>query len=181
MKKFNPDTYCGSYCGACSIAMYSNTGRADKFVACLKGVPREELSCGGCKSENIYAGCKACGLRRCAREKGLEHCIDCEQYPCKSYTQWQKAAKLLPHLQGAADGLHDIKRNGVGHWLNGQKKLWSCPACGTLFSWYATTCSTCGGSLTSKAHELSGLKKLLCRFMLTMAYRKGRAKRNKIS
>jgi len=71
MTIFNPDTYCGIYCGACSIAMYSKTGRADEFVACLGGVPKEELSCGGCKSDNIYAGCKACGLRRCAREKAL--------------------------------------------------------------------------------------------------------------
>jgi hypothetical protein len=44
MDMFNPDTYCGSYCGACSIAMYSQTGRADEFVACLGGVPKEELS-----------------------------------------------------------------------------------------------------------------------------------------
>jgi hypothetical protein len=41
MDMFNPDTYCGSYCGACSIAMYSNTGHADKFAACLGGVPKE--------------------------------------------------------------------------------------------------------------------------------------------
>jgi transporter family-2 protein len=36
--------------------MYGKTGRADEFVACLGGVPKEALSCGGCKSDNIYAG-----------------------------------------------------------------------------------------------------------------------------
>ena len=177
MNIFNPDTYCGIYCGACSIAMYSKTGRADEFVACLGGVPKEELSCGGCKSDNIYAGCKACGLRRCAREKGIEHCIDCADYPCKSYKTRQTVAKLLPHLHGAAASLKNIKLDGVDHWLDVQKKRWSCPDCGTPFSWYATACYKCG--LASKAHELSGWKKLLCRFMLTMAYRKGRAE-NKI-
>jgi len=179
MNIVNPDTYCGIYCGACSIAMYSKTGRADEFVACLGGVPKEELSCGGCKSDNIYAGCKACGLRRCAREKGIEHCIDCADYPCKSYRTWQTVAKLLPHLHGAAASLKNIKLDGVDHWLDVQKKRWSCPDCGTSFSWYATACYKCGRSLASKAHELSGWRKLLCRFMLTMAYRKGRAE-NKI-
>jgi hypothetical protein len=64
MDILNPDTYCGLYCGACSVAVYGQTGRADNFVGCLWGVPEEELSCGGCKSDNVYAGCRACGLRR---------------------------------------------------------------------------------------------------------------------
>ncbi len=172
--KFNPDTYCGIYCGACSIAICSKTSRADEFVACLRGVPKEELSCGGCKSDNLYAGCKACGIRRCAREKEIEHCDECADYPCKSYRAWKKVAKLLPHLQGAPASLKRIKDDGVDHWLNAQRKRWSCPDCGTSFSWYATACHKCGRSLASKAHKLSGWKKLLCRLMLTMAYRKGK-------
>ena len=175
---FNPDTYCGSYCGACSIAMYSNTGHADDFVACLEGVPKEELSCGGCKSDNAYAGCKACGIRRCARENGVKHCIDCADYPCKSFRTRQAVAMLLPHLHGADDNLNNIKLDGVNHWLNVQKKRWSCPDCATSFSWYATACSKCGCSLAFKAHKLSGWKRLLCRFMLAAAYRKGRTKNN---
>jgi hypothetical protein len=175
MTTFNPDTYCGIYCGACSIAMYSETGRTDEFVACLGGLPKEELSCGGCKSENVYAGCKACGLRRCAREKGVERCSDCADYPCKSYRKWQTAAKLLPHLQTASASLKNIKFDGVDHWLDVQEKRWSCPDCGTSFSWYSTACYNCGFSLASKAHQLSGWRKRLCRFMLTVAYRKGKA------
>jgi hypothetical protein len=115
----------------------------------------------------------------CAREKSIEHCIDCADYPCKSYRTWQTVAKLLPHLHGTAASLNNIKFEGADHWLNVQKNRWSCPDCGTSFSWYATACYKCGRSLASKAHELSGWRKLLCRFMLTMAYRKGRAE-NKI-
>lgn len=165
MNIFNPDTYCGIYCGACSVAMYSKTGCADNFVACLGGVPKEELSCGGCKSDNIYAGCKACGLRRCAREKDIEHCIDCADYPCKSYRTFQKMSKLLPHLQGATASLKSIKLDGVDHWLDVKNKRWLCPDCSTPFSWYATACHECGRSLASEAHKLSAWKKFLCRFM----------------
>ena len=174
MSEFNPDTYCGIYCGACSVAMCGNTGHADNFVACLRGVPTEELSCGGCKSDNLYAGCKACGLRRCAREKGIEHCIDCADYPCKSYRTFQKMSKILPHLHGVTTSLESIRLDGVDHWLDVQNKRWACPDCGTPFSWYATTCHECGHVLVSETHKLSAWKKLLCRFMLTMAYRKGR-------
>ena len=76
MNKITPDTYCGIYCGACSIAMHGETGRADGFAASLGSVPKEDLICGGCKSDTVYAGCSTCTLRRCAREKGIAHCVD---------------------------------------------------------------------------------------------------------
>ncbi len=181
MSMFNPDTYCGIYCGACSIAMYGKTGHADRFASCLGSVPQEELVCGGCKSDNIYAGCSLCGLRRCAREKNIEHCIDCAEYPCKSYSTWQKVAKFLPHTHEAASSLNHIKQEGVDSWLNAQKSRWSCPECDRPFSWYASVCRKCGKSLLPKAHSLSGWKKILCCFMLNMAYRKGKIKQNRLT
>ena len=177
MNAFNPDTYCGIYCGACSIAMHSRTGRADEFAACLGNVPKEELACGGCKSDTIYAGCSTCSLRRCAREKNIEYCIDCTDFPCKSYSTWQTVAKFLPHTHEAASSLKVIKSNGVDHWRDAQRRRWSCPECGTPFSSYTSACYTCGGSLMSKAHKLSVWRKLLCRFVLNMAYRKVKAKK----
>jgi hypothetical protein len=179
MHTFNPDTYCGIYCGACSIALYGETGLADGFVACLGSVPKEDLACGGCKSDTVYAGCSTCSLRRCAREKGVEHCIDCDDYPCKMYSRWQSAGKILPHAHEAAPSLEAIKRDGVGTWLVTQKRRWSCPDCGSPFSWYATECCTCGRSLTYEAHKISGWRKILCRFVLPQAYRKGKAKKPK--
>ena len=180
MNEINPDTYCGLYCGACSVAVYGKTGQADNFIACIKGVPREAFSCDGCKSENLYAGCRACGLRRCAREKKVEHCTDCADYPCRSYRAFQKMSKLLPHLRGVAAALESIRRDGAGHWLNAENRRWLCPDCGTPFSWYAAACRECGRSLASEAHGLSAWKKPLCRFMLSMAYRKGKADRKNV-
>jgi hypothetical protein len=179
MNVFNPDTYCGIYCSACSVAMQGKTGLTDGFAACLGSVPKEDIACGGCKSDNVYYGCRICGLRSCAREKNVEHCIECSEYPCKNYRSWQKAAKLLPHIKEAADSLEAIKRDGVDHWLDSQKKRWSCPSCGTPFSWYASTCNNCGRSLVLNAFKLSGWRRLLCRFVLPMVYRKGKSK-NKI-
>jgi hypothetical protein len=176
MNKFNPDTYCGIYCGACSIVMHGETGRADAFADCLKNVPKEDLACNGCKSGIVYAGCSTCSLRRCARDKGVEHCIDCTDFPCRMYSKWQSAAKFLPHSREAAASLEAIKRGGVEAWLAAQEKRWSCPDCGSPISWYAQKCNKCGLRL-AKAYELSGWRKLLCRLVIPMAYRKGKAKR----
>ncbi|MRR18545.1 MAG: DUF3795 domain-containing protein, partial [Deltaproteobacteria bacterium] len=172
MKTFNPDTYCGIYCGACSIVTHAETGCTDAFAACLKSVPKEELACGGCKSDNIYAGCGTCSLRQCARGKGVEHCIDCADYPCRSYSKWQSSANfIVPHSREAAASLELIKREGITSWLGAQKKRWSCPDCGLPFSWYAPECCNCGRKLASEAFELSGWRKLLCRIILPMVYR----------
>lgn len=134
MKAFNPDAYCGIYCGACSIAMRNRTGHADEFAACLGSVTTEELACGGCKSDTIYAGCSNCSLRRCACKKDIEHCIDCVDFPCKSYSTWQTVAKFLPHTHETASSLKVIKSNGVDYWLDANRRRWSCPECGTPFS-----------------------------------------------
>lgn len=179
MTPFNPDTYCGIYCGACSIAISGNFGRTDRFAACLGHLPKEDLACSGCKSDTVYAGCSVCSLRRCAREKAVPHCIDCKDYPCKMYKRWLSAAKFLPHTHEAASSLEIIKHDGAASWLDVQKKRWSCPDCGTPFSWYAAVCYHCGRGLGSKAHELSGWKALLCRLVLPMAYRKGKLKHKK--
>ena len=180
MSTLDPDTYCGIYCGACSIAIHEKTGLTDEFAACLGSVPKEDLACDGCKSDTVYCGCRACDLRSCAREKNVEHCIDCSDYPCKSYRTWQRAAKLLPHIRESVANLEIVRRDGVDHWLDSQKERWSCPSCGTPFSWYASVCSKCGRSLVSEAHRLSGWRKLLCRFVLPMVYRKGKVKNKSV-
>ena len=133
MNNFNPDTYCGIYCGACSIAMHGETGRADGFVACLGSVPKEDLVCGGCKSDTVYAGCSTCSLRRCAREKGIAHCVDCTDYPCKIYSKWQSVAKYLPHSREAvskAQLFHGMHRSATSVAARSRQKRTRYPAGG---------------------------------------------------
>jgi hypothetical protein len=170
------DTYCGIWCGACSVLVHGETGRADAFVSCCGSIPKAELACGGCKSNNVYAGCRTCGLRDCAVAKGVEHCVECPEYPCRPYAKWQSAARLLPHVREAATSLETIRQGGVDAWLGAQKTRWSCPSCGTRLSWYAASCAKCGRSFDNQAFTITGLRRLVCRWMFPMLYRKGKAK-----
>ena len=55
--------YCGTYCGTCDW--------------------KEKMNCKGCKhhaSEVFWGTCK---IAKCAIEKGLNHCGECEQMPCQ--------------------------------------------------------------------------------------------------
>lgn len=169
------ESYCGIYCGACSILRHGETGRGDDFISCCGLVPRAELSCGGCKSDRVYAGCRVCSFRDCAVQRGVEHCVACADYPCQAYRRWQRSARLLPHVNEAAGNLAAIERDGVEAWISAQRLRWSCPTCGTPFSWYQTACGSCGGSIPP-AYALNGLRKLVCRALLPLVYRRGRAK-----
>ena len=45
----------------------------------------EDINCDGCPSVSprIFWYCKECKIRTCAREKNLESCAYCEDYPCE--------------------------------------------------------------------------------------------------
>jgi hypothetical protein len=173
------DSYCGIWCGACSVLVHGEAGRADAFIACCAGIPKADLACRGCKSDSVYAGCRTCAIRDCAIGKGVDHCSACSEYPCRSYVRWQSAARLLPHIREAAASLNTIRQGSVESWLSAQKTRWSCPSCGTRFSWYAPSCAACGRSLDQEAFTITGLRKLVCRWMFPKLYRKGKAGPNR--
>ena len=57
-----------------------------------------DMNCDGCKTENgrLFGFCKACEVRQCSREKGVETCAHCEDYGCETITkffEWVPAAK----------------------------------------------------------------------------------------
>jgi len=172
----NGDSYCGIYCGSCPILRHGETGRADAFIECCGGVPKEELACGGCKSERVYAGCRVCTFRDCAVERGVEHCVECADYPCKQYEKWASMAKLLPHLCEAKGNLEAIRLDGTNAWLSAQKTRWACPNCGAPFSWYERACHACGRDLAKEAYAMKGLRRLLCKLVLPRVYAKGKSK-----
>lgn len=171
----NLDNYCGLPCGACSVRLYGATGRTDVFTDCLRSVPKEELHCGGCKSNSTYTGCRVCPIKDCAVGKGHSHCIDCSQYPCRLYNRWRAGARFLPHLQEVTASLQQIKSIGMEDWFVRQEKRWACPACGEAFSWYSSACGSCGNTQKMRTYTLRSYRKLLCRLILLNVYR--RAKR----
>ena len=185
----SPDTYCGIYCGACSIMMAGKTGKSDrlasfwspgrigKFLA-FQNVPHDEkdlvLECGGCKSDRVFINCRGCAIRKCAIEKRVDHCNDCGEFPCPTYREWKNIQVMLPHLKETDGNLDAIGKSGVSAWLTEQEKKWACPGCGTAFSWYAETCGTCGRDLRGSTYRFSRLKSMVLKIGISLGARKGK-------
>jgi len=94
--------YCGLYCENCAVmariapaavVLYEEMRRAgfdevvsffpdgDAFWSFLKGMALDGV-CVSCKDGS---GDQECAIRICAREKGVEVCALCEQYPCERF------------------------------------------------------------------------------------------------
>lgn len=168
-ESFNYDTYCGLYCGACSIMIAYRTGIKDPFasywtesalkaVLHARGIEVEDqtslqLRCHGCKTDDRFINCRDCRIRVCAIEKRVEHCNRCDNSPCDLFSGLilnEKFQNLLPHLKEAPENLAKIQRDGTETWLACQKEKYRCPECGTAFSWYTNRCTHCGRELDTK-------------------------------
>lgn len=127
-------TYCGLYCGLCATKNriprkakdLKNTMQKEgyedwgenipgfkEFWAFLNNLVEFEETC-SCREETC--GGPFCTIRKCAREKNIDICISCEEYPCKRI---DGIAKGYPTL--LADGKR-IKDIGIDAWIEEQEE-----------------------------------------------------------
>lgn len=82
--------YCGHNCSRCVVYLAtvrdSDTLRlqAQRFYRDTFGfdIPLSEVRCLGGRSDTVLKLCEGCPWRTCCRERGLEACSDCPEYPC---------------------------------------------------------------------------------------------------
>ncbi len=127
-------TYCGLYCGLCaergriprqasalkeSMAKegYEFWGkelpRFTEFWDFLGGLCDPDQACPGCRQDG---GPPFCAIRKCARERQIEICISCEEYPCKRVLG---IAKGYPTLIADGQRMGEI---GIEAWVQEQEE-----------------------------------------------------------
>jgi hypothetical protein len=141
------DAYCGLYCGSCTAFMATKENTVKELAARWRK-EEDDVRCRGCKSDTVASFCRTCGLKACARQKGLEFCFQCEDYPCDRLDEFRNNAQYPYHIE-VYDYLQTIKQYGVGYWLEAMKSRWSCAACGREHDWFTPVCPACGGRLNT--------------------------------
>ena len=152
--------FCGLYCGACSLyrAWEDNDEAAqNKLMERYQTDKPEDAQCRGCKSDKVNRICQRCTFRDCATGKGIEHCGQCESFPCSELQTFE--ADDAAHHTGIIDKLHVLKEQGSDKWIVAQEERWSCPTCGKKTTWYATECPKCGTALRCAKIEDSEIRK----------------------
>jgi len=92
--------YCGYNCYLCAARSDDINVRQKLVNAWRKYLGHEHytaenVACEGCKNEGDKIADKQCQARPCAREKGLESCAQCNDFPCDK----------VKHLMGSSVGI----------------------------------------------------------------------------
>ncbi|MDQ7094798.1 DUF3795 domain-containing protein [Desulfosporosinus sp. PR] len=134
--------YCGLYCGACSFKVgfeENNKDHVRHMPSMYDKYKNQSLQfCPGCRLENQ---CGDCAVRDCARNKKIEYCSLCSDFPCKKLLDFNGDGK--PHHAEAIENLSLLKDIGEEKWLVMQNRKWRCEKCNSRFSWYLKRCVRC--------------------------------------
>lgn len=121
--------YCGLYCENCAVkvkvepaakTLYAEMEKlgfeeimpffpdGEKFWSFLKGLSHEGV-CVSCKEGS---GNPACKIRMCAKEKNVEMCALCENYPCEYFKDFFEGYSTLKQDNSV------LREKGWPSWAN---------------------------------------------------------------
>lgn len=153
--------YCGLFCDSCSL--YIGTTEEPQELERLAAKYHKdvgEVRCLGCRSATQSFSCSKCDIKDCSRQKEIDNCSLCSEYPCKMLSDFKA---LLPHRNELYESLDLLKKNDLEIWQEKMVSDYSCPSCMTLNSPYTVKCRACGkepSSLFFKRNEESIRKKI---------------------
>jgi hypothetical protein len=79
---------------------------------------RKDIICKGCLGPLDVHWSADCEMMLCAREKGLKHCFECEDFPCAPLEKF--ATDEWEHHRRAVDDSKRMKKIGLEVWIEKQ-------------------------------------------------------------
>jgi hypothetical protein len=110
-------------CFNCEIYEGNITGEMKAQFAAKIGKDSEDVPCRGCR---LQKGCRhlgqPCETLKCIEDKGLEFCIECEEYPCPKLQPAREGADRFPY-NFKVFNLCRIKAVGIERWADQEAGL----------------------------------------------------------
>lgn len=107
---------CGLDCFNCELYTENLTEEMRLRFAALAKIPPGQAVCKGCREQQ---GCRlqypACATLDCVRQKGVEFCHECRDFPCQHLLPAADRADRLPHNLKVFN-LCRIKAMGAERW-----------------------------------------------------------------
>lgn len=113
---------CGLDCFNCELHTSNLTEQLAERIHTKLKIPKEEIACKGCRQQDgqhYHLSADGCATLSCVKEKEVDWCCNCLDFPC---------AYLAPTADGAAHYPHNtkifnlcrIKKVGVANWIENE-------------------------------------------------------------
>ncbi len=110
---------CGLDCFNCELYEENLTEKLKKIIQKKLGVPLDEVRCQGCRvqdGKHFHLPGEGCANLDCAKEKEIDFCCDCVEFPCALLAPTADGAKNYPH-NFKVYNLCRIKQFGIEQWI----------------------------------------------------------------
>ena len=112
--------FCGLVCSECPAYLATIADDDDQRAAVAKRwsreydseIPAASINCLGCHAGDgdVFAHGLECAMRLCGRDRGVETCGHCDDYPCKNLEEF---FLLVPDARGRLDAIRDSLQGDV--------------------------------------------------------------------
>ena len=87
----------------------------------------EQARCDGCRGPLDLHWSPDCRMMLCAKEKGLQYCFQCQDFPCTSVNEFRSDG--IPHHERTIANSERMKEIGLEAWIAEQKRKGRCILC----------------------------------------------------
>lgn len=116
---------CGMDCFNCPIYLANEDSELREKISKNLDIPFEKATCNGCRDEEGAPHCfnwtEPCSVYKCAKERGLDFCFQCAEFPCDYLHPYADRASELPHNTKVFN-LCLIKKMGLESWAQTKAK-----------------------------------------------------------
>ena len=136
---------CGLWCGVCSIYIAhknNNLKFKEKLLPIYKAFAKDldDIACTGCLSEGtVFPVCQVCAIKKCCKDKKIDGCYQCEEFPCKYIDNF-------PIPVGKKVILRSVpfwRQHGTEKYVEAEMERYHCPECGNQLFRGAIRCNKC--------------------------------------
>ncbi len=110
---------CGLDCFNCELYVENLTDKLAGLIHEKLGVPEQDIPCRGCRQQdgkNYHLGSEGCATLDCVKEKGVDFCFNCDEFPCANLAPTADGAARYPHNMKMYN-LCRIKQVGLEKWI----------------------------------------------------------------
>lgn len=118
---------CGLNCAKCDIyeAGHGNKKLRDEIIDWFRkehneAVKPEQVRCEGCTGPLIRHWSPDCKMMLCAKKKRLQHCFQCEDFPCTNVNEFSSDG--TPHHKRTIENSKRMKETGIEAWIKEQER-----------------------------------------------------------